>query len=58
MMTLSGGPLASRQIDAPGWVIGARIYLTDDYGNDCTYWRYNEDTAVFEGMGRVGENGT
>lgn len=53
MITLSGGPLAGREINAPGWVIGARMYLQDDDGNDVTYWRYDATTAIFEGMGEI-----
>jgi hypothetical protein len=54
MIILSGGPLAGREINAPGWVVGARMYFVDDGGNDCTYWRYDHFTAVFEGMGQIG----
>jgi hypothetical protein len=53
MVTLSGGPLAGRQIDGTGWDIGARQYLVTDEGHDVTYWRYDNDLAVFEGMGRI-----
>jgi hypothetical protein len=53
MVTLSGGPLAGRLIDATGWDIGERQYLITDDGQDVTYWRYDETTAVFEGMGKV-----
>jgi hypothetical protein len=54
MVTLSGGPLAGRQIEDADWTVGERRYLLTDEGEDCTYWRYDQFTAVYEGMGKVG----
>jgi hypothetical protein len=53
MIVLSGGPLAGKEMDADGWVVGARRYFIDDSGAECTYWRYDDTTAVYEGMGRI-----
>jgi hypothetical protein len=54
MVTLSGGPLAGRQIEDADWAVGERRYFLTDEGEDCTYWRYDQFTAVYEGMGKVG----
>lgn len=50
---LSGGPLATIEVDATDWAIGARRYFVGPDGRDCTYWRYDQWQAVFEGYGRI-----
>lgn len=53
IITLSGGPLAGLEVNDSGWEVGARRYFTLPDATECTYWRYDNATAVFEGLGRI-----
>ncbi len=53
MVILSGGPLAGTEVDGSDWIVGARRYFATVDGAECTYWRFDQHQAVFEGMGRI-----